>query len=194
MRKAIYLSIAGIFFFCFPGMASAEFNPQGKWFLEGSGYAEKGFVRVKLKDKGELNVRTGLKDKVRYVTGYDVKVTLNASQFSINAWEYKANTTLRDPVKLPDADPTLDEPFELPSVTYDGLTYKVTFTSAASGTIDIYGPIGNGTEVNSASAVWKDGTEKPKVPKMSSGCDTGTGAAALFLAALVFARAYKKQT
>jgi len=175
-------------------MAFAEFDPYGKWLLEGGGFAERSFVRVELTDWGELDVQTKLENGVRYITGYDVKVTLDASRFNINAWEYSNSETLQDPVRVPDVEPTLNEPFALPPVTYDGLTYVMEFTSTTSGTIRIYGHISGGVEINSLSAVWKEGTEKPKIPDKTSGCDAGVGIAVWPLAALIFVLVSKKQT
>ena len=192
MRKSIFAAIIGMFLLCFPATGFAEFDPYGNWFLEGGGYAEKSFLRVELNAWGELFVRTTLENGVRYVTGYDVRATLDATRLNINAWEYSASTTLQVPVRAPNANPTLNDPFELPPVTYDGLTYKVEFTSATSGTIWIYGYVDGGVEINSESIVWKEGTEKPYNSDMTSGCDAGAGAAALPLVAFVFALAFKK--
>jgi len=194
MLKSIYAATAGMFFLCFPVAAFAEFDPYGRWFLEGGGYAEKSFLRVELTDWGELYVQTKLENGIRYVTGYDVRATLDASRLNINAWKYSTSTVLQFPVRVPDADPTLDEPFELPPVTYDGLTYKVEFTSTTSGVIWIYGYIDGGIEINSVSTVWKEGTERPDIPDMTSGCNYGAGAAALFLVALFFTPAFNKRT
>ena len=181
MRKSIFAAVIGVFFFYSAGTAFAEFNPHGRWLLEGGGFAEKSIIRVELTAWGELYIQTVLENEARYVTGYDVEATLDATRFDINAWEYSASTTLQTPVVVPEAEHTLDDPFELPPVTYDGLTYKVTFTSATSGTIRIYGYIDNGIEINSISAIWKEGTEKPDIPDMTSGCDAGFGAVTLLL-------------
>jgi hypothetical protein len=193
MRKSIIAAFI-VILLSMPETAFAEFDPYGRWLLDGGGYAEKSFVRVELSANGELFVRTELEDGVRYVTGCDVTATLDASRFNINAWKYSSSTDLQHPVMVPEANPTLNEPFELPPVTYDGLTYEVTFTSASSGTIRIYGRVDAGVDINSTSVVWKEGTERPRVKDASSGCDTGGGAAALLLAAFVIVRAFKAQT
>jgi len=202
MCKSIYAAIIGAFFLCFPGAASAEFDPYGKWLLEGSGYAEKSFLRVELKDWGELFVHTELKNETRYVTGYDVKVTLDASKLNINAWKYEAGATLETPIAVPDVEPTMNDPFALPPVKYDDLTYVVEFLSTTSGTVRIFGYISGGVEVNSISAVWREGTEKPKIPNMTSGCNYGAGAAAMLATAMFlvmffsafFTSSFKKRT
>ena len=194
MRKSIFAVIIVTFLLCVPETTFAEFNPSGRWLLEGGGFAEKSFIRVELTDWGELYIQTKLENGIRYVTGYDVKVILYASRLNINAWEYSNSETFQVPVMVPDVEPTLNEPFALPPVTYDGLTYKMEFTSAASGVIWIYGYLDGGIEINSASTLWKEGTEKPKIPDKTSGCNAGLGMASLPLAALIFALASKKRT
>ena len=190
MRRSILAAI--IWIFINSATAFAEFNPYGKWYFEGGGFAEKLFVRVELNAWGELHIRTTLESGDRYLTGYDIDATIDATRFDINAWEYSTDTTLEYPVPVPEVNPTLNNPFKLPKVTYEGLTYEVELTSAASGIVKIYGYLSGGIEVDSKSALWKSGTKKPDIPDMTSGCDAFCGAASLLLAALVLARAFKK--
>lgn len=175
-RTATVLMVIGALLLM-AGAAFAEYDISGRWLLEGTGYAEKGGLRVSLEDEGYLDINTETTDGVQYLTGYDVKVTLDASKLGINAWEYKNSVTLQTPVKIPELDPTTNEPFELPAVTVDGMTYQITFTTTESGTIKIYGDLDVDTvgtvEINSESAIWKEGTEKPDIPDMSSGCNAG---------------------
>jgi len=91
-------------------------------------------------------------------------------------------------------NPTLSDPFRLPPITRDGLTYEVEFTSTTSGTIRIYGHVSGGIRVDSLSALWKEGTIRPDIPFMGSGCNAGFGAAVLLLAALALAGVFKKRT
>jgi hypothetical protein len=145
--------------------------------LEGTGYARKDFVRVELTDDGYLDIQTGMVDDVRHVLGYSVLFRLNASKLGINAWEYTKTVTLEYPVPLPELHPTVNKPFKLPPVTVDDLTYGVVFTSITSGTVDISGKLDvdvvGAVGIDSASAIWKEGTEKPDIPDKSSGCNAG---------------------
>lgn len=188
-RMAIALMMVGSILLP-AGGAFAEYDVGGRWLLEGTGYAEKDILRVELEDEGYLDIDTETKDGVQYLTGYDVKVTLDASKMGINAWEYANTVTLQTPVKIPELDPTTDDfdgPFELPPVSVDGMTYQVTLKSITSGTIAIYGDLNVDTvgtvEINSESAIWKEGTEKPDIPDMRSGCNAGM--ASVFLLTLI---------
>ena len=168
-----------------PGAALAEYDIGGWWLLEGSGYAEKGFVRAELTDSGTLNIQTQTEDGVRYVLGYSLDLRLDASRLNINAWKYSKIVLLDVPVPLPELNPTTNNPFELPPVTVDGLTYEVTFTSTTSGTVKLYGyldidVVGN-IGVDSISAIWKSGTAKPDIDDMTSGCNWGVPWAASLL-------------
>ena len=76
--------------------------------------------------------------------------------------------------------------FYLPPVkTKEGLTYKVMLTSVTSGKVDIYGTIDldviGRTEIQSTSAIWKEGTERPGIEDVQSGCGIGPGLGAMFL-------------
>lgn len=177
MRKILMGFLAAGILFSLRGNAFAGFDMTGKWLLEGGGYAEKGILRVELKVDGYMDLLTKTEGDTRYVTGYLLKAKLNASKLGINAWDYSDNVTLKTPIPVPDLEPTLNKPFELPAVTVDGLTYKITFTSTASGSVKIYGnldvdKVGN-VEINSESAIWKEGTEKPYIKDESSGCNAG---------------------
>ena len=168
--------------------AAAEpvsYDIAGRWLIEGEGYGEKR-VRVQLTLDGTMDVQTGVVEGRRCVTGYDLWLRVDASRLNIKAWTERYRETLRVPVPLPDLQPTLSEPFSLPPVrTKEGLTYKVTLTSATSGTVDIYGIIDldvvGATEINSAGVVWKEGTQKPGTRDLLSGCRVGTGLGAMFL-------------
>lgn len=187
MRRILMVMLTLMLVLGASGPLFAEYDISGRWLLEGGGYAEKGVLRVELEDEGHLDVHTSTESGDQYLTGYTVKVTLDASKLGINAWEYSDTVTLPRPVRIPELDPTTNEPFELPAVTVDGLTYKVTFTSTTSGTVEIYGSLDMdvvGTvNIDSMSAIWKEGTEKPDIEDMSSGCNAGfsvVGLLALF--------------
>ena len=157
---------------------SEDYDISGYWHLRGNGYAEKGVLRVELSDNGSLYLNTSMDEGGgRLLTGYTLEVYLDASKLDINAWKFENEETFRTPVSLPELRPTNNNPFELPAVTVDGLTYKITLTSTTSGVVDIYGDIdldvvGN-VEINSQSKIWKDGTPEPDIEDLSSGCNVG---------------------
>jgi hypothetical protein len=170
---------------------AAAYDIGGRWLLEGSGYAEKSFVRSELTDWGTLDIQTETRDGAEYITGYFVWVELDASRLNIRTWDYSDTVLLPVPIPIPDLRPTVNEPFTLPPVTVNDLTYEVTFTSETSGTVKIYGYVDidvvGWTEISSISVIWKEGTEKPDVPDMASGCNAGVAGVAgaiLALAAL----------
>jgi hypothetical protein len=181
MRKGTVLAAAAVLFL-FSKAAFADYDVGGSWLLEGGGYAQKSILRVELTDDGVLDIQTQVEDGVRYVLGYSVNLWLNASKLGINAWKYSKTVSLQIPVPIPELDPTLNDPFELPPVTVDKLTYAVAFTTTTSGTVNIYGKLDidvvGEVEINSASAIWKEGTEKPDIPDVASGCNAGAGTGA----------------
>ena len=178
---------------CAPLPAAAEpvsYDIAGRWLIEGEGYGEKR-VRVQLALEGTLDIHTGVVEGKRCVTGYDLWLRLDASRLDIKAWTERYSETLHIPVPLPDLRPTLSNPFSLPAVrTKEGLIYEVTLTSVTSGKVDIYGTIDldviGRTEIQSTSAIWKAGTEKPRIDDVQSGCGLGLGMGAMLLMAPLF--------
>ena len=163
-------------------MASSWFDPYGWWELEGEGYAERNFHSYDLYVWGDLQIQTSYRGRERYVTDYDVWVTLDSPRLNIYSWEFSAGTSFRYPIRIPDEPPTWHNPFRLPPITKDGLTYDVEFTSATSGTVLIYGYVGGGVVVDSLSFVWKTAdTDTYSFCDKSSGCNTGIGAFGMFL-------------
>jgi Synergist-CTERM protein sorting domain-containing protein len=160
-------------------MAFAWGDLHGWWFLEGSGYAERGNQSTDLDVWGDLYVQTRRQNGARYVTEYEIRVVLDAPRFNINAWDYSVGTILRYPIKIPDVPPTQNRPFRLPPITSDGLTYDVEFTSATSGTIWVYGYASSGVVVDSLSVLWVD--EKYSFWDKGGGCNTGIGAFGMVL-------------
>jgi hypothetical protein len=187
MRRGTALGTV-VVLFLFSKMAFADYDVGGRWLLEGGGFAQKGVLRVELTDEGVLDIQTQVEDGVRYVLGYSVGLWLDASKFGINAWKYSKTVNLQTPIPIPDLDPTLNDPFELPPVTVEKMTYKVVFTSTTSGTVKIYGNLDidvvGEVEIDSASAIWREGMEKPDIPDMTSGCSTGIAWMALALGVL----------
>ena len=168
--------------------AAAAWDAGGRWLIEGTGYGEKSPVRLRLALNGYMDVKTATSGDVRFITGYDLNMRLDTSRAGVKTWTEEIHETLHVPVPLPSLAPTVNEPFRLPDVRADGLTYAVTLTSATSGTVDIYGTIDldvlGRTEVNSKSAVWKEGTRRPDLDDdLNSGCSAGTPVLALALLA-----------
>ena len=192
-RYGMLLLAALLSLCCAPLPAAAEpvsYDIAGRWLIEGEGYGEKR-VRVQLALEGTLDIHTGVVEGKRCVTGYDLWLRLDASRLDIKAWTERYSETLHIPVPLPDLRPTLSNPFSLPAVrTKEGLIYEVTLTSVTSGKVDIYGTIDldviGRTEIQSTSAIWKAGTEKPRIDDVQSGCGLGLGMGAMLLMAPLF--------
>jgi hypothetical protein len=184
MRRLLMVLTALVIVF-FERSPSLAWDIDGRWLLEGGGYASKGVVRVALEDSGFLDILTATENGEQYLTGYDVRVVLDASRLGINAWEYSKKVTLTIPVRVPELDPTMSRPFALPAVTVDGMTYQVTFTSTTSGTVKIYGEldvdVAGRVDIDSESAIWKQGTERPDIDDKMSGCSAGVPLWALLL-------------
>jgi len=174
-----------------PSAASAWFDPHGWWELEGEGYAERNSLRADLYVWGDLLIQTSYRGGERYVTDYDVWVTLDSPRLNINFWEFSAGITFLYPIRIPDVPPTLRNPFRLPPITKDGLTYDVEFTSATSGTIWIYGYVSGRVLVDSLSFVLKADTHPFR--GKGSGCNTGIGAFGLVLPLVLLLRKKPKR-
>lgn len=183
-----------------------EYDISGLWNISGTGFAEKSFVRSSLVLTGDLNIQVqsvyeisnditnlisgeeeinflvhssdSLSSDLKAITSYDINLKVTATELDIKAWEGRIENGIKIPVLLPEMRPSNNNPYVLPAVSYDGLTYQVTFTSTTSGTVSIKGYIdldvvGN-TELNSICAIWKKGTEEPEDSKNgSSGCNFG---------------------
>ncbi|GHS94665.1 hypothetical protein AGMMS50276_07860 [Synergistales bacterium] len=172
-----------VFLFLSAKTAFAEYDIKGRWLLEGDGYADESIVRLSLTDEGYMDIKTTVSNNVEFLTGYDVYFRINASRLGIKAWDYDRSETLRLSPPITLVNPTVSKPFKLPPVLIDDLTYAVTFTTETSGTVDIYGTIYvdyvGSVEINSVSAIWKEGTERPYVDSLASGCDGGFSAGLL---------------
>lgn len=185
MRKLICAVIMAVIL-CSPAVASAWFDPNGWWELEGEGVAERQFYSADLYVWGDLRIQTSFSGGALYVTDYDVWVTLDSPGVNINFREFSAGTTFSYPIKIPNTPPTRYSPFRLPPVTKNGLTYDVEFDSATTGTIWIYGYVGGTVAVDSLSFVWK--TDTHSFWDESDGCNTGFGAFGLVLPLVLLLR------
>ena len=167
---------------------AADYRIGGTWLTEGGGFIEKGVLRVSLTDAGWLKVITTYEDGVETITGYEVYAELEATRLDINAWKYRNSITLGTPIPVENFNPTVNDPFKLPPITFDDLTFTLELTSEYSGTLKLRGYVDIDTvgrcEVNADNALWKEGTPKPAIPGTESGCNVG---AALPLALLGFA-------
>lgn len=168
------------------------------WFVEGSGFAQKGILRVSLNANGGLDIKSRFVDGTEYITGYETWGELNASRLGINTWRYGDKYELSAPIEVRSFNPTMSEPFRLPPFTIDKLTYRVVLTSANSGTVDISGYVDidtvGETEINADCAIWREGTPMPDIPDTESGCDAGSGASALLaLGAVLLSRRYPRR-
>lgn len=190
--KLAAFALAVVAFWTFwgvPGAGAEEpvsYDVTGRWLMEGEGYGDKNSVRLQLKLDGILDFRTDDIEGRRCITGYDLWIRIDTSRMNVKTWQETYREQLRIPLPLPELRPTLNSPLILPTVkTRDGLIYQVTLTSVTSGTVKIYGNIDidvlGKTEINSESALWKEGSQKPEVEDLSSGCGVGLGAGPLLL-------------
>lgn len=170
--------------FAVPAQAS-DYRIGGTWLTEGGGFIEKGIARVALTDSGWLKVITTYEDGVETITGYEVYGKLDASRLDINAWSYRNDITLGTPIPVKDFNPSMSEPFKLPPITVDELTYTLELTSVNSGTLKLRGYVDidvvGRCEVNADNAIWKEGTPKPDIPDSESGCNAGAALPAMTL-------------
>ncbi|NLL37603.1 MAG: hypothetical protein GX256_08810 [Fretibacterium sp.] len=204
MRRIVICSI--FMFFCLflsafqPLPSEADvghvgYDIAGRWLMKGTGYGDKSGVRSELNLNGYLDIHTGVFEGRRCITGYDLKLRIDASKLDIKVWDKNSSERLKAPVPLRELRPTVSNPLELPPVeTKDGLIYQVTLESETSGVVKIYGTLDldvlGTTKFNSNSAIWKEGSEFPEnYEDKSSGCDVGgIGAFGLLMGLLPFLR------
>ena len=159
--------------------SAGEYRVGGRWRTDGGGFAEKGFVRVSLNNSGVLTLRSTMDGEVERLTGYNMYGELSATGFDINAWRQSDDHDYAIPIEVRDFNPSMSDPFVLPSFTIDELTYTVVFTSVNSGTVKLRGYVDidvvGRCEVNADNAIWREGTQRPSVPETESGCSAGMG-------------------
>lgn len=186
----------------------------GKWNIYGTSFVEKDFVRISFKAEGEMNLLTDvlknlnasldtiidnnqkvsrnvINENRKVLTSCDINLKLyifDKAGFDIRVWDDYIDNAIGIPVLLPEARPTINNPFVLPTVRLQDLNLTVTFTSESSGKLRVKGYADLDTvgvcEINADCALWKDGTERPSLEKeTSSGCNaTGLGILVLFIA------------
>ena len=194
----------------------------GKWNIEGTSFVEKDFVRISFKAEGEMNLsmdvlknlnasidkiivdnqetaRNVINEDRKVLTSCDVNLRLyifDKAGFDIKVWDNSVENAIGIPVLLPEARPTINNPFVFPTVKIQDLNLTLTFTSESSGKLRIKGYADLDTvgvcEINADCALWKDGTARPELEKeTSSGCTSGLGVFSAIAALLIFGRGRK---
>ncbi len=194
-------------------VAAEAYELSGTWNIYGTGFVEKSFVRISLKLSGEMELFTCKvselssdvlqilsNDTVTVINRYDVDqdlsclraydinlrvYALDKSGFDVKIWDDNIPNGIRLPIVYPEFEATLNNPFTLPSITQNGLTYTVSFTSETSGKLRVQGYIDTtigDIELNSDAAIWKYGTVQPSTEsETKSGCNMGMGIIALMM-------------
>ena len=180
----------------------------GQWNIHGDGFGEKGVIRLSLEvegnaiqttdfvknlsesvdkiiDNNEEVFRSVVNSERKVLTACNVDLTLRITGAGIKAWKENIPNAVQIPVLLPEIRPTMNDPFVLPSITLNNITYTITFESESSGKLRVQGytdvdKVGT-CEINADCALWRDGTEAPQTAsETKSGCNSGIG----FLTAL----------
>lgn len=190
MKRVFMALILAIFVMI--GACSAEAKGiGGRWLLDGTGFAEKGILRVSLNANGDMDIIASADASgTEKITEYRLRGELNASRLNINTWKYDHATPVNPPITVNNFNPTVSEPFRLPSFTIQELTYTVELTNETSGTIKIRGFVNidkvGRCEINADCALWKEGTTRPDAPNSKSGCSAGAGTTIVLVAASLF--------
>ena len=183
-----------------------EYDISGLWNIHGTGFVEKGVVRVSLTLNGNMTLTTAstaeilnnavsrdlvdsslLSGDLQFLTGYEGNLRVDATGLSISVWDDTLHNGIRIPVPLPASIPTEDYPYVLPVfVTENGLNYTVTLVSSQAGKLRVHGFTDFGelkdAELNADATVWKHGTPMPNLDsETSSGCDNGFSAVMLLI-------------
>ena len=200
---------------CLP-VAADEYDEAvipGLWHIKGQGFGEYSPIRLQLKITGDMQITTAKLSELsadnqyiksgdetiqldiekypeladmKALTGYEVYMSLELTGAGFKAWDEDFPNGIRIPVLLPNLRPTVNEPFVLPSITHDNITYRVSFTSPTSGKVRINGYtdvdyIGS-CEINADCAIWRDGYPEPELDEETkSGCNSGISALMLLL-------------
>ena len=160
---------------------SESFDASGKWLIKGVGHVDKSFVRSSLEIEGYINLNTSSGENVNILESYDAYLRIDATTLGRKVYDEYASEKLNDPVPIPTRIPTASYPIELPTITYDGLTYDATITGSNSGTLTIQGVIRDVSiigdlELDSDCKIWRAGTTEPEIDTgKSSGCNSGLG-------------------
>ena len=207
-----------LLFMLFTVSAAEGYEFSGLWNIYGTGFVEKSFVRISLGLSGEMELSTckvsELSDDVVKVLSNDTVTILNRNELAkdlnclraydinlrvyaldnsgldVKIWDDNIPNGLRIPIVYPEFEATLNDPFTLPSITQNGLTYTVSFTSETAGKLRVQGYIDTSIgdiELNSDGTIWKEGTSRPSTEsETKSGCNMGMGILMMLLAGVYF--------
>lgn len=187
--KRILACIVSVLVFSSCAYADSEtFDIAGRWLMKGVGHVDKSFVRSSLALEGYMNIQTsGISQDVQMIESYDAYLRIDATTLGIKVYDEHIENGIKISAPVPTRIPTESYPIELPSVTYDGLTYSVKITGSNSGTVTIQGVIKDvdiigDLELDSDCKIWRAGTPEPEIDEgKSSGCDSGFGMMTLAL-------------
>lgn len=181
----------------------------GKWNIYGQGFCEKEFVRLELGLQGDMNLQTQkveeisddvktlllgseeisrflVDEKLKALTSYDINLKLDITGAGIKIWNENIPNGIRIPVLLPNFEPTANNPYVLPTITRNKLSYTLRFDSNSSGVLRIAGYVDvdvvGECEVKADCTIWRDGTPMPlQDSSTKSGCNLGINLVALAL-------------
>ena len=200
---------------CLP-VAADEYDETilpGLWHIKGQGYGEYSPIRLKLSLTGNMNIATSKLSEIsadnlyiksgdetvsldlenhpeladmKALTSYDIYMRLELTGAGFKAWEENFPNGIRIPVLLPNLRPTVNEPFVLPGISNENITYQVSFTSPTSGKVRIHGytdvDVLGTCEINADCAIWRDGYPEPELDsETDSGCNSGMSVLMLLL-------------
>lgn len=177
---------------CAGTASAAQYHLGGgtRWLTRGEGYAKKGdLLRVAIENSGWFKFDSYISDDVEVLRGYSFHAELDLTEFNIGAWSNGGSYTYETPYIVPAYfSPTVNEPFELPPIKIDGLTYHFKLTSETTGSITVGGVIDVDTvgeiQVSSFNGLAKEGYEIPWVDS-KSGCSVGAAACAIVALAVL---------
>ena len=211
--------LALMLFVCIP-VAADEYDETiipGLWNIKGQGFGEYSPIRLQLSLTGNMDITTAKLSEIsadnlyiksgdetieldlsshpemadmKALTSYEVYLRLELTGAGFKAWEETFPNGIRIPVLLPNMRPTVNDPFVLPGITHDNITYQMSFTSPTSGKVRINGfteveHLGN-CEINADCAIWRNGYPEPDLEEeTSSGCNSGVSASMLLLLAVI---------
>ena len=150
-------------------------------------------VQVLSNDTVTILNRNDVAQDLNCLRAYDINLrvyALDKSGFDVKIWDDNIPNGIRLPIVYPEFEATLNDPFTLPSVTQNGLTYTVSFTSETAGKLRVQGYIDTSIgdiELNSDGTIWKYGTARPSTEsETKSGCNMGMGILMMLLAGVYF--------
>lgn len=196
MKRILACIVSVLVFSSCAYAASETFDIAGRWLMKGVGHVDKSFVRSSLALEGYMNIQTsGISQDVQMIESYDAYLRIDATTLGIKVYDEYIENGIKISAPVPTRIPTAAYPIELPSVTYDGLTYYVKITGSNSGTVTIQGVVKDvniigDVELDSDCKIWRAGTPEPEIDEgKSSGCDfagsTGFGMMTLALMMLL---------